>query len=881
VTERSGTRHAACGAAAASHDDAPPPPMTEGQGAAPGPPDPLDLAGRLLERKYRVDRVVAEGGFGVVYAGHHLGLDRPIAIKVLRHAHRGDPDAWSDALAQFLLEARTLARLRNPRVVTVYDAGVLVNDANPAGVPWHVLEWIEGETLAEDLARRRGQGGRAPGECMALLRGVMEAIADAHQNGIAHRDLKPSNIMLEQTRGLVVPRVLDFGIAKIMAGDEVAATGRTATAAQHEAFSPAYAAPEQVSRMRTGPWTDVHALGLLLTELLTDREPYPRGDPNDLYRAVFDETRPTPAMHGVDVGAWEPVIGRALAIKPHERHATAGALLAALESALDVNAAAPPSGAAMRPRAAGVRSSRRGWAVAAMLAATACIAAGVRWSTAPASRPSAAPPACSSNAECIAAGDGKAAICRRDQGRCVALDSVDCTAHFEPAALEAADTVWLGTLFPTTGPLAASGAVNTRAVELARRDFAQITGGMSGQRASTRAPSFGLITCDDAVDAVRAAKHLVDVGVPAVIGFQSGVETIELATSLFIPNQVLAISAISTNPLVTRIPHPPGTPRLVFRTTYNSLETARAMTALVHGAIEPGLRAPGKGGVGGAGLRPAPPLRVALLRQKNAAGAGFSKEIFDTLRVNGKSAFENGRNFREFTYGSEDTSLDELGLLAAELGEFLPQVILYFGGSGVIQRIFVPLEASWSDAQVPRPRYVSVSHFTPEMLEFIGTDQDRRARVFGTMLVSSTPENERFVMHYNETYAERTTLTDSPNTAYDAFYLLAFAAYASTPPINGAALSRATTRLGGPGRSIEVGMTSIFDAFVALRNGENVDLTGSSGTLDLDPETGEVKLDLAILCASIDDRGRAIEGIESGLYYRTEKRELQGALRCP
>src|ERR1043165_3408067 len=200
--------------------------------------------------------------------------------------------------------------------------------------------------------------------------------------------------------------------------------------------------------------------------------------------------------------------------------------------------------------------------VAAVIAATGGIVVGIPRCVAPVSRSSAAAPACSTNQECIPANGGKAAICRLDQRRCVALDSADCTAHFEPAALEASDTVWVGTLFPTTGPETESGLANTQAVELARRDFAQIAGGMSKQYASTGAPAFGLIACDDAADAPRAARHLVDVGVPAVIGFQSGVETIDLATSLFIPNQVLAISAISTNPLVTRIPHPPGTPRL-------------------------------------------------------------------------------------------------------------------------------------------------------------------------------------------------------------------------------------------------------------------------------------------------------------------------------
>src|SRR5262249_51521150 len=149
-----------------------------------------------------------------------------------------------------------------------------------------------------------------------------------------HRDLKPSNVMLERSRRGPVARVLDFGIAKIMERDAPASTGNTATDARVKAFSPAYAAPEQVSGMRTGPWTDVPALGLALPELLAARSPYAVEDPNALYRSVFDPSRPTPAKHGVDVGPWEDVLASALAIKPGDRPADARKLLARLDASL-------------------------------------------------------------------------------------------------------------------------------------------------------------------------------------------------------------------------------------------------------------------------------------------------------------------------------------------------------------------------------------------------------------------------------------------------------------------------------------------------------------------------------------------------------------------
>src|SRR5262249_40631479 len=159
------------------------------------------------------------------------------------------------------------------------------------------------------------------------------------------------------------------------------------------------------------------------------------------------------------------------------------------------------------------------------------------------------------------------------------------------------------------------GIPNANAAELARRDFAQLTSGMTSRSASTKVPPFGLIACDDSADARRAAVHLVEAGVRGVIGFRGGIEAIDLASSLFIPSAVLRISAISTNPLITTVPHPSGTRRLVWRTSRNSLDTARVMSAFVHDAIEPPLRA----AHGGLGLRRA--MRVALVRPKNAAEA--------------------------------------------------------------------------------------------------------------------------------------------------------------------------------------------------------------------------------------------------------------------
>src|SRR4051794_20518102 len=163
--------------------------------------DPSGLEGLTLEGRFRVERLVAEGGFGVVYRGRQLALDRPVAIKVLKTA--GGPDS-------FEAEARTIARLKHPHIIEVHDFGV------SEGRLWMALEWLEGRTLERFLD---GRGAMAPRDALELLRPVLQAIAFAHRQRVVHRDLKPANIFVADEGGTTTLKVLDFGIAKILAGE--------------------------------------------------------------------------------------------------------------------------------------------------------------------------------------------------------------------------------------------------------------------------------------------------------------------------------------------------------------------------------------------------------------------------------------------------------------------------------------------------------------------------------------------------------------------------------------------------------------------------------------------------------------------------------------
>lgn len=778
--------------------------------------DPFDLVGTLLERKYRVDEPIAEGGFGVVYKGRHLALDVPVAIKVLRRAPDADPDAWLDAVAQFQEEAKAIARLKHPAVVRVMDTG-------GTDLPWMALEWIEGETLQAHLAARRGKG-RTRTEALALLRPVLEAIAEAHSIGISHRDLKPSNVMLGPTGA----RVLDFGIAKLFSEEGRTTSGETTTHASVRAFSAVSAAPEQLAGTRTGPWTDVYALALLTTEVLCDRPPYPEDDAAGRYEVAFDpKTRPTPKKLGVDAGPWEAVLERALAVRPSDRQADAGALLAELEGRVSAK------------KKSGMPLVAIGAAVLA-----AAVAVGIGLSRKP-SRPAVAEAAmCTGHLSC-----GKGSACNR--GVCVELASEDCRVLADEGALASDDTMWIGSMFPMTGAKAALyGLGNAHAVDLARRDFVEIMSGTAGQKVDDAARPIGVVACDDATEPKRAAEHLAAVGVPAVIGFRDGVEMMDVASSVFVPKGVASLVATSTNPLVTRIPQPEG--RLVWRTTYSAVASATAVAAFV----------------GTAG-------KTALVRFKNAQGAGLAEIVAREL----VGAEER---YRDLAFDPDAKDADvQYARVEKELEAFAPDAVIFGGDIPLIDNVLVPFERS-AHAAKRSPKYVSVALIGSNLEKFVGRDRELGKRVFGVTPISNGAANLRFVAHYNEAFPdEHVTKTDAPNTAYDAFYLLAFASYAIPGhAITGRKLSDGFAKLVPPGRKVEVGLTGILDAYAELAAGRPIDFVGATGPYDFDLTTGEPSFDQAILCVSFDANGNAADGMESGIVYLTAEHRLVGQSHC-
>ncbi len=239
--------------------------------------------GDVIADKYRVERVLGQGGMGVVVAAHHMQLDQKVAIKFLL------PEALqnAEAVGRFAREARAAVRILNEHVARVIDVGTLEN-----GAPYMVMEYLEGGDLATWLAQR----GPLPIEqAVEFTLQACVAVADAHALGIVHRDLKPANLFcVRRSDGQLSIKVLDFGISKVAA---LAGTQPNPSLTKTSATmgSPLYMSPEQMQSSKTVDGrTDIWALGIVLFELLAGRPPFMAEGLPDLVLQIA--TQPAPSL---------------------------------------------------------------------------------------------------------------------------------------------------------------------------------------------------------------------------------------------------------------------------------------------------------------------------------------------------------------------------------------------------------------------------------------------------------------------------------------------------------------------------------------------------------------------------------------------------------
>jgi eukaryotic-like serine/threonine-protein kinase len=301
--------------------------------------------GEILAGKYRVERVLGQGGMGVVVAAMHLQLEKRVALKFVLPEAIQSPEATE----RFAREARAASKLQSEHVARVLDVGTLEN-----GAPYMVMEYLEGRDLGQEVD---GRGPLPFAEAAEFVLQACEAIAEAHALGIVHRDLKPQNLFLaRRVDGRPLVKVLDFGISKFngaQSGENMSLTKTHAVMG-----SPNYMSPEQLRSARgVDARSDIWALGVILYELLTAKVPFVATSVTELCAMVLQDTPPPIHLVRQDVPlALADVISRCLEKDPNQRFQS----IASLAHALEGYALSSQSGVGQRILAVARESSARG-----------------------------------------------------------------------------------------------------------------------------------------------------------------------------------------------------------------------------------------------------------------------------------------------------------------------------------------------------------------------------------------------------------------------------------------------------------------------------------------------------------------------------------------
>ena len=301
-----------------------------------------DLLGQVIADRYHVTKKLGEGGMGAVYLAEHVKMGRKSAIKVMSASMSQD----ADAVSRFNREANNASRIQHPNICAIYDFG-----ETPDGLMYLAMEFIEGNSLNEILKK---SGPMTLQRATHILRQTAEALHVAHEGGIVHRDLKPDNIMIAQQGGKDLVKVVDFGIAKAVGGDE---SGQKVTKTGLVVGTPEYMSPEQLSGDKLDGRSDLYSLALVYYRMITGTLPFQAETSQEtMIKRLTDD--PMPLRQALPTANFpaglQQVMDHALARYANDRYSDA------VEFAKDVEASlvgiAPEGGATMVVGAADMKT---------------------------------------------------------------------------------------------------------------------------------------------------------------------------------------------------------------------------------------------------------------------------------------------------------------------------------------------------------------------------------------------------------------------------------------------------------------------------------------------------------------------------------------------
>ena len=287
--------------------------------------------GTTLAGRFRLTRELGAGGYGAVYLAKQLSMDRDVAIKLI-HPHLADAPG---VLERFEREARVASKLAHPNLVVYFDFG------SADDVLFLAMEYVEGSTLSHLL---RSEGPLSAQRTIALALQIAGGLEEAHRIGLVHRDLKPPNILLTRRAGSAeFVKIIDFGLAKVFAGDGADSASQDITSTGMLLGTPAYMAPEQIRGQELDHRCDIYALGIIMFLALSGTKPYAGSTPVET--AAMHLTRPTPRLSelgGAVPAPLEALVARCMS-KEREARPSAEALIEELSRLRDADLSSPAS----------------------------------------------------------------------------------------------------------------------------------------------------------------------------------------------------------------------------------------------------------------------------------------------------------------------------------------------------------------------------------------------------------------------------------------------------------------------------------------------------------------------------------------------------------